>query len=80
MAEEKQVTVHLIEENPDGTKRVGNSHECSVAEAISLIEADAAKAEGFSRGQVPPEWTQQPDEQLPEPEKPDPAAEHDEDE
>ena len=50
------VTVYLVETNPDGSKRIGNSDEVPVDEAISMIEADEAKSEHLPRGIVPPEW------------------------
>lgn len=53
---EQVVTVHLMVDLADGTQMVGNSHECTVSEAVSLIREGKAKAEGFSRGVVPGEW------------------------
>lgn len=53
---EKLVIVHVLEDLTDGTQMVGNSFECSVDEAASLIREGKAKAEGFSRGVVPGEW------------------------
>lgn len=53
---ERIVTVYLIEDLPDGTRRVGNSEECDVEQAVVMIEQGFAKAEGYAIGVVPPSW------------------------
>jgi hypothetical protein len=50
------VTVHLIETREDGTLGVANSHECSLADAVAMIEQHKAKADGHPIGVVPDEW------------------------
>lgn len=51
--EEKIVTVHMVEDLPDGTWRVGNSYECGMGEAVELIRAGKAKDWNHARGEVP---------------------------
>lgn len=50
------VTVYLVETSPDGSKRIGNSDEVPVDQAIAMIQADDAKSPDYPRGIVPPEW------------------------
>ncbi len=56
MTDEPTVTVHLLVDFGDGKKHIGNSHECSVSEAVELIRQDKAKELHTPRGVVPDEW------------------------
>ena len=53
---EELVTVYLLEDLPDGTRRVGNSAEFPISEAVAMIEQGFAKADGYCIGVVPPSW------------------------
>lgn len=48
--------VYLLDERPDGTVMIGNSHECSKAEAIELIKAEKAKHPTHPIGVLPDDW------------------------
>ena len=61
---EKLVTVYLLEDLSDGTKRVGNSAEFPVSEAVVMIEQGFAKAEGHSIGVVPSAWVNGTDDEV----------------
>jgi len=56
---EELVVVHLVIEREDGSIGIGNSHECSLSEAIAMIEQQEAKAEGYPIGVVPDQWIHQ---------------------
>lgn len=48
--------VYLLEQLPDGTLRIGNSHECPRSEAIQMIRASLAKSADAPIGEVPESW------------------------
>ena len=49
------VTVEFVHKTPTGVM-IGNTHECTMAEAVKLIKDDEAKAIGYVRMAVPSEW------------------------
>lgn len=53
---EPTAVVYLLEQRPDGTVGIGNSHECPLSEAILMIQQNQATSVVCPMGVVPPEW------------------------
>ncbi len=56
VTQEPLEVVYLRERRPDGSTRIGNSHECPRADAIEMIKGGLAKHASAVIGELPEGW------------------------
>lgn len=62
--EDTKVTVYELEEMPNGRRRIGNSIEVPLEEALMLVEQKQAKFPDAPIGHVPERFTQKTSEKA----------------